>query len=821
VGSDLRLAVRRLVRQPGLTIVAVVTLALGVGATTTIFGFVNAVLFRPLAVDRPHELVFLNRAGRGGFPAHSYPDYRDLRDRTTALSGLVAYRFAPMSLGDVAPPAPFDELRAPRASRGARLWGYLATGNYFDVLGVRAALGRTFGQDDDRVPGGHPVAVISHGCWQRRFGGDPAIVGRAIAINGAKYTVLGVMPASFTGTELYFRPEVFVPMAMQAQIEPGNAWLERRQTRNIFVLGRLAPGVTSTQAEASLNAIAAALGREHPALNEGMRIMLSPPGLAGSVLRGPVIGFSAALLALAGLVLLLACTNLTGALLARATDRQRETAICLALGAERRQLLRGPLFESALLNAAGAVAALLLTLWLADVIAAWRPPADFPLTLGLAVDHRLLAFAVGLAALGTLLIGAAPAFHATRTDPIAGLKREIATRRRFGWHLRDVVVVTQIALSGVLLVGSLLVVRSLQHAMELDVGFNPRHAVSVRVDLALQGYDEARGRDFQRRVLERVAALPGIESAGLASSLPLGLDQSTNTMYVEGRPEPRASDVPSAFSYRVTPGYFRTMQTRLVAGRDFEERDDRQGRPVAIVNQAFAAQLLPGENPVGKRFRSGRGGVWIEIVGVAQDGKYQSLGEDPRLVVFYPLAQWYSPTTTIVARASLGGQEALGAIRNAVVELDPALSLFEEGTLEQHLGLTLFPARVAAAALTAFGLVAILLVSVGVYSMVSYGVARRTREICIRLAVGASRRHIVGLVVRRAAGLWLAGAGAGAGLALGGGRVLSPILLDVEPASPGACALAGIILAIVTAVACVLPTRRALHADPAGILRSE
>jgi predicted permease len=803
---ELRLAVRRLARQPGLTVTAILTLALGLGAGTTIFAVINAALFRPLPVERPEELVFLNREGRSAMPTHSYPDYRDFRDRARALSGLIAYRFAPVSLSD--------------GARPSRVWAYLATGNYFDVLGVGAALGRAFSADDDRAPGAHPVVVLSHASWRQRFGGDPAILGRAVAINGARYTVIGVMPAGFRGTELFYTPELWIPMMMQAHIEPGNEWLERRQTRNVFVVGRLAPGVTRIEAEASLNAIAADLGREHPRLNEGMRVALSPPGLAGNAGRASLIGFSSALLALAGLVLLLAATNLTGGLLARATDRRRETAICLALGAERRQLLRGPLIESALLNAAGAGAALLVTLWLGALLAAWRPPVDFPLTISVVLDHRVFAFAAAAATASMLLVGVVPALQATRTDPLASLKGMDERSPRWRWPLRDVVVAAQIALSAVLLVGSLLVVRSLQNATRLDVGFNPDGAVSARVDLALQGYDPERGREFQRRLLERVSARPGIRSAALANSLPLGLDQSTNGIYIEGKPRPRASDVPYAFYYSVTPGFFRTMETRLVAGRDFDTRDDRRGRPVAIVNQAFADRLLPGEDPVGKRFNSG-GGPWIEIVGVVQDGKYQSLGEAQRPVTFYPLAQRYNPTTTIVARTALGHEAALSAVRSAVAELDPALSIFDDGTLVEHLGLALFPARIAAVALAAFGLLAVLLVAVGTYGLVAYSVARRTREISLRLAVGASRRHIVTLVVRRTAALLVAGAAGGAALALAGGTLLSPILLDVDPTSPGAFALAAGVLTIVTAGACVVPVRRALRADPALILRSE
>jgi predicted permease len=701
-----------------------------------------------------------------------------------------------------------------------RIWGYLATGNYFDVLGVQPLLGRIFTPDDDRLPGGHPIIVLSYSGWKRYFAADPAVIGRVVRINGLPFTVIGVMPPGFRGTELFFAPDGWVPMAMQAQIEPGNPWLERRQTHNVFVLGRLRPGVSRAQAEAAINALAAQLGREHPTINEGMTISLSPPGLAGRMLRGPVVGFSGALLAAATLVLLLACTNLAGVLLARTVDRQRDTAVCLALGARRADLVRQSLAESCLLSAGGTAAALLLTNWLAGVAAGWQLPMDFPLSVAVAVDYRVLLFSLGLALLAALLIGAAPALQATRADVTPALKDEVRGHGT-GWHLRDGIVAAQIALSAVLLVGSLLVIRSLQQAIHVDLGFNPRGAVALRVDLGLQGYDEARGREFHRRVQERVTSLPGVTDASVSNSLPLSIDQSSNAIYIEGRPEPPAANVPRATYYQVSPGFFRTLQTRLVAGRDFDSRDHRQGLRVAIVNQAFVAQLLEGKGGVGSRFRSGRSGPWIEIVGVVQDGKYHSLGEAPKPIVFYPLTQWYNPTTTIVARASVPESEALELVKRAVHEIDPALSLFDDGSLSQLLALPMLPMRVAALALTTFGILAIVLVSVGTYALVSYGVARRTREICIRLAVGASSGQIVRLVLGRIAMIWAVGALIGAALMLASAPLLSPILLGVSGRDAATYALAIAMLLLVTAAACWLPTRRALVTDPAALLRSE
>jgi predicted permease len=805
LAHDVRFGVRSLRTRPGSTAAAILTLGLGLGANAAVFGVLNAILFQPLPlVHEPDRIVMLNRAG-SATATHSYPDYRDVRDRTTALSGVAAYRFAPMNLGGSGTPA--------------RIWGYLATGNYFDVLGVRAMLGRAFTPNDDRVPGAHRLVVLSYGCWQRRFGGNPAIVDRTVILNGRSYTVTGVMPVSFRGTELLFSPEVWVPMMMEEEIEAGNNWLERRQTHNIFVFGRLAPGFDRGQVGGALNAVAAQLGREYPDLNEGIRIELSPPGLVGSMLRGPVIGFAAALLVVAVVVLLLACINVIGILLARVTDTQLDRAIRLALGARRSDLVRRGLVETALLCGCGGAAALLLTHWLRGVLAQWHPPIDYPITADLSLDYRVVVFAIILVVFSTLIVGVTPALHAGRTDLLPALKREEAGPRP-GWHARDLVVAAQIALSLVLLVGSLLIVRSLQHAAAVDLGFNPRGAVSLRVDIGLQGYDGERGRGFQNRVLERLGNVPGLDSFGLASSLPLTLDISNHRVYVEGQPEPRAPEVPSAIYYQISPGFLRAMQTRIVAGRDFDKNDTSTSRRVALVNQAFVAQILGAGDPIGRRFRTGRSGTWVEIVGVVQDGKYGSLSEEPKPVAYHATAQWYNPSTAIVVRTSLDETVALDSLKRALRDLDPELALFEDGSLSRLLALPLFPMRVAAGALSVFGVLAIVLVTVGIYGLVSYSIAQRTREICIRLAVGASPAHIVRLVVRRTAAVWVAGVSVGAIVAFVGAPVLGPILVDISPRHPGVLILAAAIVALVTIAASWLPTRRALVSNPAALLRS-
>jgi predicted permease len=800
--QDFRLAFRRLKQSPGFAAASILTLALGIGANTVTFSAINKLILRPLPVERPRDLVFLNT--RGG-SSYSYPTYKDIRDRTRTLSGLIAYRIAPVGMS--------------QNGNNAHVWGYEVTGNYFDVLGVRAILGRALTPADDQKPGGHPVVVLSYSSWQRRFAANPDIVGKTVKINGLAYTILGVMPRGFFGTELLYSPEFWVPMAMEPLIEPGNDWLDNRSTWNCWVLGRLTPGIASSQAEAELNTIAASLARESSSL-ENLAVRFSPPGLFGNWMRGSVVGFASVLMGVAGLVLLIACTNLASLLLARASDRRREIAIRLALGASKWRLIRQLLVESLLLSVAGAATGLLLAIWLVDLIAAWRPPLDISLNFELAIDHRVLLFTAAAGLLTTLLFGLAPALQSARTELIPALKNAAFTERFRRWQPREFLVATQIALSVVLLIGTVMVVRSLQSALAIQIGFNPQNASVVGVDLGLGGYDEARGREFQRRLMERVSALPGIQSAGLANSLPLGLDQSTTSIYRADRPMPKRSETAYANYYMVGPAYFHTMQTRLIAGRDFDEHDRKASPAVAIVNRSLARELFPNEDPLGKQLR-GWGDQPVEIVGVAEDGKYVSLNDSANSVVFWPILQHYSSTTMVVARSALPAEQVVRMMQQVVHGLDPGLPFYQAGSLDDHLRLPLFPARLAASLLGAFGSLAIVLAATGVYGVMAYAVSRRRREIGIRIAIGATGGQVMRLVLRRTAVLLSAGAclGALAGLAIGG--LFSPILYGVSPQDPGAFALGVLVVAGVALAASWLPARRATSIEPASALREE
>lgn len=801
--QDFRLAFRRLRQSAGFTTATVLTLALGIGANTVTFSALNRFLLRPLPVDRPEELLSLN--SNRAEANQSYPNYKDLRDRNRSLAGLIGCRIAAVNMS--------------QNGNNAHVWGYEVTGNYFEVLGVRALLGRALTPADDQKIGAHPVVVLGYSTWQNRFAADPRIVHKTVKINGLDYTVLGVMPRGFFGTELIFAPEFWVPIAMEPQIEPGNAWINERYDWNLWTLARLKPGVTRRQAEFDLNAVAAGMIRENPDLRN-MRIQLSTPGLMGQTVRGGVIAFAAVLMGLAGLVLLIACTNLASLLLARSSDRRREIAIRLALGASKWRLMRQLLVESFLLSVFGAAGGLLLAVWILDALAAWRPPLDVPIGMNFAIDQWVLAFTAGAALLTTLLFGLAPALQSARTDLISALKNAALTLRLRRWQLREVLVASQIALSVVLLVSMVLVVRSLQRALTINIGFNPQGAVAVGFDLGLAGYGEADGREFQRRLTEKVSALPGITSAAFANSLPLSLDQSSTSISAEGKPAPRPGEISVANYYMVDPGYFRTMQTQLIAGRAFDAHDRQGSKLVAIVNQAFVARLFPNENALGKRFRCGNGGPF-EIVGIAEDGKYDSLGDSARPALFWPAFQHYNASTMVVARSPLAAAAVVRMIEQTVHQLDPSLPFFQASSLDDHLRTPLLPARLAATMLGAFGMLAIVLASTGVYGVMAYAVARRRREIGIRIAIGASGRQVMRLVLLRTAILLGAGTVLGALAALAVGDQFSPILYGVSPRDPATFALAALLIAAVALASAWLPARRATLIEPASALREE
>ena len=800
---DVYFAIRVLRKSPGFTFVAILTLALGIGANAVVFSVVNALLLRPMPVEHPEELAFLENEHYG--PSQSYPDYKEIRDRNQTFTGLVGYRIAPMDL---------------ETNTGAeRIWGYLATGNYFDVLGIKPALGRFFRQSDDLHPGASPYAVVSYTLWQSRFGSDPAIVGKTISINRLPYTVLGVAPPDFHGTEFFYWPEIWVPMMMQPQIEGGSSWLDNRNTWNTFVIGRLKPDVFPAQAEADLNTTAAELARQYPAENEGLRFRLAKPGLVGNLIGGPARAFALGVLVLAALVLLAACTNLASMLTARATDRQRELAIRLAIGAGRGRILRQVLIETLLLSLVGGGSGFVLATLLAQALSRWRAPIDFPVQFNVNPDWRVFLFALLVSIFASVLFGSAPAWRASRTDPNAVLRGSPTGWRARSLGFRDILVALQVALCFVLVAGCLLSLRGLQQALRLNLGFKPQHVSVAGFDLGLAGYSEEQGRVFQQRVLEAIQRLPGVQSASYSNSVPLSIDQSQDGVYPADKADLRPSDVVDATRYQVSPGFFKTLGTKLLAGRDFNWHDDAASPSVAIVNLAFAKRVMNTEDPIGKRFRNGLNGGLIEVIGLVEDGKYGSLTESHVPAVFWPMLQVHNSTTTIEVRSPRSATEMISEVRGAIRQLDPELPLYGTGSLEQMLGFAFFPRRVAAIALSAFGVLAMVLAATGIHGLVAYVVSRRTHEIGIRMALGASPAQVLQHVMGKTAALVVLGSFVGLVLAMAMGQVIASVVYGAQLRDPIVMLCVLFTIALLGFFASWSPARRATRIEPTVALR--
>lgn len=810
IWKDLSYGVRMLLKKPGFTLIAILTLGVGIGANSAIFSLVNTALLRPLPVKDPARLVSVNAtnvSGEQSIPVLSYPNFRDFRDRNDVFEGVFAYRFAPVALSN--------------KGVNERIWGYLVSGNYFDVLGVQPLLGRFISPEDDIGAGAHPVVVLTYDCWRKRFGGDPQTIGKTVIVNGRAFTVIGVAGQEFKGSEIGYRPEVWFPASMQEQIEARAYYLEDRDEYNFFIQGRLKPGVTIEQAEERMKTIAAQLAKEYPKENEGLTIELSPAGLFGSFLRGPVKGFSFALMAVVGMVLLLACTNIANLLLARASERRKEIAVRLAIGARRGRLIRQLLTESLMLSMVGGAFGLTLAYWLVDAMMALKPPIDIPIATDLHLDWRVLLFTFLISALTGLLFGLLPAAQATKPDLIPALKDEVSfSGARRSW-LRHGLIVMQISLSLILLICAALVFRGMQGAQELNPGFNPKNAVAYSFDLSLQGYDGPRSREFKRQLLDRVRSLPGVESVGLSNYLPLSLNMNTSGVLIEGQPLQRGVTAPTSMRADISYGYLAAMGTKLMQGREFTEQEILENRSLALVNNHFAQRFWPGQSAIGKRYRQSEDGPWIEIIGVVEDGKYFSLAEEPKLFSFTTLGAEAGGFLTLIARSSVDPVQLVGPIRREFQRLDDALPVYDVKTMTDHMALPLFPARVAASLLSGFGLLALFLASIGVYGVMSYAVTQRTREIGVRMALGAQSASILRLIIGQGIRLTIIGAAIGLAGAFAGTRFLRSLLYGVSAIDLVAFGGASLLLMLVAFFACYLPARRAMNVDPMVALRAE
>jgi predicted permease len=785
-----------------LTIVAIASLALGIGANTVTFSIVNALIWRPLPLPKPEQLMFVQR---GDSTTHSFPNYRDLRDRNDAFQGVAGYRItiAGLETGD----------------NSQRIWGYLATGNYFEVLGVTPFLGRFFGPSEDKNRGASPYVVLSYACWQNRFARDRSIVGRDIRLSGSTYKVLGVAPKNFQGTEIFYWPEVWIPMSMQGQIE-NYFWLDERSSFNTMVVGRLKEGLSRQEAESRLEPVAAALTREYPSWNDGLRFKLAQPGLFGETARAPVAAATSGSLLLAFLVLLAACTNLASLLAARTADRHKELAVRMSLGAGRGRIGRQLLTESLILAGCGGIAAWVLAVALLRLMSEWRAPLDFPVQFDVQADWRVFVFAFAVSIFSGLLFGLAPAFRAWRTDPNPALKGMPGGSPR-KWALRDLLLPVQVALCCLLIMSSLVALRGLQQTLRIPLGFQPSGVTVVGFDLGLLRYSSTRGHAFQREAMEQAARLPGVSSAAFANSVPLSIDQSSTSVAREEAVDFRPQDRIGASNYQVSPGYFEAMGTRLVAGREFSWQDGEKSPSIAIINETLARKLFGKTDVVGHRFRGGGAQGLTEIVGVAQDGKYASVLEEPRAALFRPATQAYNGTTVLIVRTYLQDSQTSGAVRRILAAKEPALAVYGVGSLQQMLGFAYFPARASSIFLSAFGVLAIMLAATGIYGMAAYTASRRRREIGIRMAMGAQSRQIVRVVMARTSLLMLAGSVAGFLLGLAGGPLLAKVVYQASPRDPWVVAAVSLAMIALSLVAAWGPVRRALQTDPVIALRQE
>jgi predicted permease len=660
---------------------------------------------------------------------------------------------------------------------------------------------------------------LSYAYWQRQFDGNPNVVNSTVRINGLPYTILGVAPRDFYGTEVFFRPNLWVPMTMQAQVE-GWSWLDVRQTSNTLVVGRLRNGVTREQAEADLNTVATVMASENPRINGRLRLALSTPGLWGNTLRGPISAFVGGVTALAALVLLAACVNLAGVLAVRVIDRFRELAIRTSMGATHGHLVRQIGTETLLLCAGGGAVGLIMATAILGTLAGWEAPMGLPVQLDIVPDTRVFGFSIAVTLVTALLAVVAPARRASRCNAV-DLMRDaggpIGLRR---WSSRDALVGVQLALCCVLVTSCFVSLRGFTQALALPLGFEPRGVTVSIFDLGLAGYAPVEGRVFQARVLDTVRTLPGVTEAAYANALPLSPDQSSTAAYPEATTDFGPASAISVAYYHVSPGYFRLMRTRLVAGREFTLFDTPDSPRVAVINETFARRIIGTTDAIGRRFRVGSGPDDLrEVVGVVEDGKYFSLSEEPRAAVFWPAMASYQSSTVIAVRSVLPQSEVLAQLRRVVRDFDPRIPLQAEGTVSDANALFFLPARAATIALGAFGLLAISLALTGIYGMASYSVSARVREIGIRVAIGARAREVLRSILGRTTIVLSAGACVGIVAGMAASQLLTAVVYHASPGDPVVMVAAAATMVLVGLGAAWVPARRALSIDPARTLR--
>lgn len=810
--KDLRYAFRSLAKRPGFTAAAVLSLALGIGANTTIFSVVNAAFLAPIPVERPERLaaVYTTDAQHPGFLPISYENFEDLRDQNRVFDDLVAVQWLMVSVTGGDTPE--------------RVFCQIVTGSYFDTLGVRAGVGRTFLPEDDSAPGRNPVVVLNHDFWEKRFNADPGLVGRTVLLNNREFTVVGIAPEGFKGTDRLTSVDVWIPMSMYEQISNFRASFRDRSFRMFNMIGRLKPGVTLAQAEADLQRIGRQLEQTYPDNNKGMGVTSVPFNVASlepndreKYVRGGTF-----LMIVVGLLLLIACANLASLLLARASSRESEMAIRLAVGAKRGHLIRQLLVESLVLSLGGGLLGLLVAAWSSRFLWRLRPPfitENTPLALG--IDVRVLAFTLLLSLMTGVLFGLAPALQSSRPNLVHSLTAAARTRRphrKFG--LRDLLVVGQISLALIALIAAGLFLNSLRNAQNIDPGFDVDRLLVMSMDMGGQGYNEARGRGFYRQIVEDVKVLPGVVSATISSHRPLSRVGVLLQVVPEGQEDPSSAGTPVRADV-VGDNYFETVGIPILRGRGITAADRQGTRRVAVVNETMAKRFWPGQEAIGKRFDVGDGGEPTEIVGIARDAKYVDIGEPPTPYFYVPFAQDYVPTMTLYVRTEGSPAALLPQVRGKVQSLAPTLPLMDVQTVSQRRAGSLWAPRLGAVLLGSYGLLAFILAATGIYGVIAYSVSQRRREIGIRMALGAHRGHVVWLVILQAMGLLVVGLVIGIGGALAGGRLVAGMLFGISSTHLPTIAAVAALFATVALVASFIPANRATRVDATTALRLE
>jgi predicted permease len=815
IQKNLRYAGRRLLRSPGFTLTAILSLALGVGANTAIFSIVNAVLLRDLPLENPEELVEIYiDFPIFAFTPFSYPEYEDFRDWTSDA-------FAGVSGSGLA----FLQIDLPDGVE--TVMGEVVTGNYFPLLGVRAEVGRTILPEDNVSPGGHPVVMLSHGYWQRAYGGDPGAVGQEVRLYGRPYTIVGVVPEAYTGSLRGLAPDLYAPVMMADELQSfAGSRLEQRGNRWFFVKGRLAPSVSMEAASVVSSRVASRFKEEYPEQWQGDdRMVLVPTedvilNPAFDRFIGPATGL---VMGVVGLVLLIACANLASFLLARAMDRRKEIAVRLALGATRRTLIGQLLTETVLLSMLGGAVGVILAIGMLKLLVSADLPLPFPITLDLSLDANVLAFSLAISAAAGILFGLAPAIQGTNPAVAPTLRDESAGAggRPGRLSLRNALVAGQVALSLVLLVCAGLFMRSLQATRAVEPGFGSDPTAILTLGLREERYSDEEGRIFTRTLLERAQALPGVTAAGMIDNIHLNtLSTQTTGINVDGVEPPPERDEHSVDYARVEPGFFDAAGVPILRGRNFSEGDLADGPPVAIISEAMAQRFWPDADPVG-RIIHGRDNLDLRVVGVARDAKVRSLGEPPRPFIYRPYSQSYSSFMTVIARTSVDADRTALDLLSLVRELDREVIVLVSTTMERHLAIMLLPARLGATVITAFAILALSLASIGLYGLVSYAVARRSREVGIRMSLGADGGMVVRMLMASGMKPVIAGGLVGLVLAVLLTRGMAGLLFGIGSLDLATFVIVPLALAVVALLATYIPARRVSRVNPVSALRAE